>query len=248
MPTTHQHESLDTIAAFKIADPREVTRALRELHEQSVHVHVRLQDDAQLISKPLAVDISRDIMVLELAADQEGLDFLQQQDHVACVAYPGAFKLLFDLCDLTLACEDHRCSLVGRLPSDVFRIQRRDSFRVRMIERDGSVARFRDPKNPQALLSLRVLDVSVTGCAFLLPDTAPRFAAGDRIADVSVELNAKTQFQATVVVRHVGPHQSHMKGMKLGCELQNLSSVSERALQRCIDQTQKQLRWASALI
>jgi hypothetical protein len=57
-----------------------------------------------------------------------------------------------------------------------------------------------------------------------------------------VQLDADTDFRASLMVHHVSSVQSQAKGVRLGCELHNLSVDAQRALQRYIDQTQKRRR------
>ena len=62
----------------------------------------------------------------------------------------------------------------------MFRFQRRNTFRVRTIERTSPTAPFRHPAIPDMALALRVLDVSIGGCALLLPANVPALQPGAR--------------------------------------------------------------------
>jgi c-di-GMP-binding flagellar brake protein YcgR len=85
----------------------------------------------------------------------------------------------------------------------------------------------------------------VGGCALRVPDLTAPFRRGQRLPGVSFSLDPHTAFACEVLVRHVN-QTTH--GLRLGCEMLNLDGSVERALQRCVDQTQKRQRWAQALI
>jgi c-di-GMP-binding flagellar brake protein YcgR len=103
----------------------------------------------------------------------------------------------------------------------------------------------RHPSMPEMMLALRVLDVSIGGCALLLPDDVPPMAAGVEIHGVHIELDADTRFGANLKLHHVTVLHSPSRAARLGCEFMHVPASTERALQRYIDQTQKRRRLLS---
>ena len=72
------------------------------------------------------------------------------------------------------------CALSASHPHEVFRFQRRSGYRVRPLPR----RRWRAcaiPMLPDMRLALRVLDLSIGGCALLLPDDVPPLPVGAQI-------------------------------------------------------------------
>jgi flagellar brake protein len=134
------------------------------------------------------------------------------------------------------------CALQADLPRELYRFQRRDSFRVRTHDRGSPTAHLRHPSMPDMTLALRVLDVSIGGCALLLPDDVPALPAGVRISGVFIELDADTRFDAELKLHHVTAMQSPSRAARLGCEFMHVDPKTTRALQRYIDQTQKRRR------
>ena len=138
---------------------------------------------------------------------------------------------------------DQRASVLqARLPRELFRFQRRNAFRVRTIERTQPTATLRHPGLPDMTLALRVLDVSIGGCALLMPGNVPQMPAGVTLGTVRLTLDAETSFDASLVVHHVTSTGAENGSVRLGCGLVGLSGASERSLQRYIDQTQKRRR------
>jgi len=66
----------------------------------------------------------------------------------------------------------------AELPREVFRFQRRNSFRVRTLPRSSPTMVLRHPGIPDMTLALRVLDVSTGGCALFLPNDVPPLSPG----------------------------------------------------------------------
>jgi c-di-GMP-binding flagellar brake protein YcgR len=112
---------------------------------------------------------------------------------------------------------------------------------VRTVERQAPVARLRHPAIPEMTLALRVIDVSLGGCALWLPDDVPPLAAGTLLAEVGVTLDVATHFVAALRLQHVSALAPGMPGKRLGCEWE-LSGAAERSLQRFVDQAQRRRR------
>lgn len=249
--TTARSDPLSSgLAQYRLDDPREIERHLQELVEMQTPLHLSLRDGRNLRAKVTALDAFRRSVVLAPDESLEGLPVMRHDDSLSCVAYPGSVKLLFELTQLQPVASGSQSALPTKdyqaaLPSHLFRIQRRESYRVQTIERDNSVARMTLPKHPGSLLVLKVHDISITGCALIAPPGAHHFEAGQRIANVEFELNADTHVRATIYVHHVLPQA---QGAKMGCSLMNVDGTSERALQRYIFDTQKRRRWSTAII
>lgn len=95
-------------------------------------------------------------------------------------------------------------------------------------------------------IALRVLDLSIGGCALMLPDNVPLVPVGVAIAGARLRLDADTRLDVTLQVHHVTSIQPGPPGTRLGCSLVGLSSHASRTLQRHIDQIQKRQRMAAS--
>ena len=137
------------------------------------------------------------------------------------------------------------CSLQADMPREMYRFQRRRSFRVRTLGRGTPTALMRHPSIPDMQLGLRVLDVSNGGCALMLPGDVPPLSAGLEIRGVRIELDPDTRFDADLLLHHVTLIQTPSRGARLGCEFMHVQPQAQRALQRYIDQTQKRRRLLS---
>ncbi len=246
MVTDTRPAPLDELEPFRIDDPREITRQLRELVDARTVVHLYSPErDARPLAKVQITGVDERNRRLELALQGERTDtVVLDLDQATALAFPGSIKLQFTLTGLSAGLlAPHNAE--ATLPAVLYRVQRRSAFRVRMSDRDMPLARLRHPGVKGLDVELRVQDVSASGCALLVPSATPPIAAGARIPEVGFDLDADTHLVATVLVHHATPVR---EGLRLGCELLDVDGASQRALQRFVDLTQRRQRWASALI
>ena len=177
------------------------------------------------------------------------MERLVQADEAVAVAYMDSVKLQFDLQGLMLVRGAKSCALQCGLPRDIYRFQRRNAYRVRPAESQAPTANFRHPAIPDMPLSLRVLDLSIGGCALWRPQNVPPLQAGTSLGEVTVALDCETRCAVGLSLQHVtalgrsGDNGgSGDSGVRLGCEWQRLGGNAARVLQRWIDQTQKRRR------
>ena len=229
---------------FRVDHPDEVLLLLRRLVDSAVLVQLSAPGGAAYTSTLWAVDAKARRISLDADAEHPQVRALIEAGEATAVAYIDAIKLQFDLHGLLLAHGNNASALQSVLPDVLYRFQRRESFRVRA--RDGAVAHVRHPALHREMLTVRVLDVSVGGCALYLPADAPPIEPGTSIDGVRVELDADTLFVARLVVQHVsGGFGSTQRGSRLGCCFSALDGSALRLLQRFIDVTQRRAKFLS---
>ncbi len=243
----------DAWAAFRVSPETERLRVLRDLRDQSVPVMLNSPGGATLTTTLWALDAAQRRLTFNMDGNPPQLARLVECDEAVAVAYIDAVKLQFDLHGLVLVRGATVSALQCALPGEVYRFQRRNAYRVRPSERHAPVAHLRHPSMPEMRLALRVLDVSIGGCALWLPADVPPLQAGTLLGELRVALDAETLFSAAVTLHHVsslgGPDRGSdpgaaggRGGVRLGCEWQSLAPGAERVLQRWIDQAQKRRR------
>jgi flagellar brake protein len=230
---------LDRRGEFRVAQAPERMALLRQLRDGSVPVHLSAPDGCAITATLWSVDDDG----IGFNVDPGSPQFAQLLDgnEAVAVAYLDAVKLQFDLDRLLLVRGPQAATLRSALPHEVYRFQRRQSYRVRTAERSAPQVQLRHPAIPEMQLTLRVLDVSLGGCALWQPDTVPPIAAGTCIAEVEVALDAETRFDTELTLQHVSSLSLGARGVRLGCEW-TLHGDAERSLQRWIDQAQKRRR------
>jgi flagellar brake protein len=235
---------VDPWAEFRVTAPQERQRLLRALCDGQVPVNLNASDGSALAATLWAVDTAQNRLNFSAEPGTPQLPRIVEADEVVAVAYLESVKLQFDLQGFMLVRGAHSCALQCGLPREIYRFQRRNAFRVRPRGRHEPMASLRHPALPDMRISLRVLDVSIGGCALWLPNDVPPLQAGSQLGEIKVELDAETQFAAALTVQHVSA-QGGNAGARLGCEWRPLSPGAERQLQRWIDRTQQRARLLS---
>ena len=236
---------IDPYAEFRIQQSREIAALLKQLATDSTPVHLSGPDGASLTTVIWTIDTTQQRINFSADADSPQLQRLVELEEATCVAYLDSVKLQFDVGHLVLVRGAKVCSLQADMPREMYRFQRRSSFRVRTLGRGTPTALMRHPSIPDMQLGLRVLDVSIGGCALLLPGDVPPLNAGLELRGVRIELDPDTRFDADLLLHHVTLIQSPSRGARLGCEFMHVQPQAQRALQRYIDQTQKRRRLLS---
>jgi c-di-GMP-binding flagellar brake protein YcgR len=232
----------DRMDDFRITAPAEIAALLKQLADANVHMSLNAPNGSSLTVTLWTVDAARGKISFSAIADDPQLNSLVDCDEAVAVGYLDSVKLQFDVDDLVLVRAGSDSALNGAFPSEMFRFQRRNGFRVRPMLRTTPVARLRHPMIPDMQLGLRVLDVSIGGCALFLPDDVPPLDPGVLLNGVTLELDADTRVATGLRLHHVTALNPDSRGVRLGCEMVNPGSDGVRALQRYIDLTQKRRR------
>ncbi len=226
---------------FRVGSSREVAALLRRLLEGGITVILSAPNGAHLRSMLWTVDVTRDRLAFNADAHDPQVQAIVDAGEAVAVAYLDSIKVQFDVGSPMLVHGAAASVLQASLPREMFRFQRRQSFRVRPARGAAVVARLRHPALPDMALTLRVLDISIGGCALFLPPNVPPLPAGGRVHGVQVELDAGTRLHAALEVHHV-TSLGVEDGLRLGCSLHGLDAQAQRTLQRYIDLTQKRSR------
>ncbi len=236
----------DPFAQFRSSHPREVQALLRDLRDGGTPVALSAPDGAGLGATVWTVDAERGRIAFDVEPDDPQLPGLVQANEATAVAYLDAVKLQFDLHNLVLVRSARATALQATLPACIYRFQRRASFRVRTLDRGAPVARLRHPSLPDMRLALRIVDISVGGCALILPADMPVLPAGLEMGGVVLDLDTDTVLDVSLRIQHVTSVQGPTgTSLRLGCELLRLDTGTLRTLQHYIDQTQKRRRLLS---
>jgi len=230
------------LAEFCVHAPAEIHALLKQLADGSVMLSLSTPTGAVASATVWAIDPQRGLLSLSADALDVQLQSLLECDEVVAVGYLDSVKLQFDLHDAVLVRSANGCALNVRYPRELYRFQRRASFRVRPTLNSSPVAQLRHPAIPDMALELRVIDVSIGGVALFLPEDVPEIEPGVTIESAVVALDADTRLEVGLVVHHVTLLHHESKGVRLGCEMLRLGGAGERALQRYIDLTQRRRR------
>ena len=235
----------DAWAQFRVAHAGERISLLRQLRDGSTPLMLNTPEGGALAAAVWVVDSEQQRLNLNTNAAPAQTARLVDANEAVAVAYLESVKLQFELSGFVLVRSAVSASLQCAMPREIYRFQRRGAYRVRTVARHDPVARFRHPGMPEMGLTLRLLDVSIGGCALWLPASVPPLQAGTRLGELRVELDSDNRFAAPAVLQHVSSTGQDGRGMRLGCEWAQLPGAAERVLQRWIDRAQQRHRMLS---
>jgi len=232
----------DPWGPFRVSHPQECLALLRQLRDGQQPVVLNSPGGDAVTATLWSVDEARGLVTLSAQPGLPALDRLVEADEGMAVAYMDSVKLQWELSRLVLLRGPRLWSLQCALPSVLYRFQRRSAFRVRTPARHAPVARMRHPAMPEMALTLRVLDLSLGGCALWCPADVPMLEAGTRLGEIAIELDATTRFVSAATLAHVSSLGHHDRGVRIGCEWHQLPTSAERTLLRWIDTAQRRRR------
>ncbi len=230
---------------FRITAPREIVAILKQFQDGNVLLNLNGSNGAMLSTTLWSLDPARGQLSFSADANAPVTQRLIECDEAVAVGYLDSIKVQFDVQGLVLVRGVGGSAISARLPRELFRFQRRNAFRVRPLLRTSPVARVRHPTIAEMQLALRVIDVSIGGCALFLPDDVPAMQPGMVMNQVQLDLDADTRVLVNLRLQHVSVLNAEARGARLGCEFVQLGADAERTLQRFIDQTQKRRRLMS---
>jgi len=235
--------ALDALAAalgemddFRISSPPEVQALLKRLLDGNVSLHLSTPKGEVYTTTLWTIDPARGILGLGTEGVTPQLQRVLDAEEVTVVGYLDKIKVQFDLSGVVLVRGASTSGLKAQIPPEMFRFQRRNNLRVRPFGPRAPTAYLAHPKNLDMQLALRVVDISIGGCALFLPQDVPAVEVGARIRNVQLELDANTRIRADIVIRNVAAILSDLRATRLGCEFESLSANATRALQLFVDQ------------
>lgn len=244
-PAALGDEDQQAWAPFRVDNAAEIGGLLRQLRDTGTPMMLGAPAGAAIVCELWSIDTGQRRVNFTADVNNPVLQQLVDADEVVAVGYLDSIKLQFDLHGLLLVRGAQSCALQAALPSALYRFQRRSAYRVRTLDRHAPTARLRHPAIPDMQLALRVIDVSIGGCALQLPADVPAIEPGLTLHGTQLELDADTRFKATMQIQHLSSLPGAGEHLRMGCEWRALDSDSQHALQRYIDQTQKRRRLLS---
>jgi flagellar brake protein len=233
----------------RIVTPVAVRAHLVELIGQGVVATLVTPTGTTLSARLIHEDTTARELRFEPLGDAAVLHRLGEAEEAVAVAYLSSIKLQFDLGGLRV-CDGE---LVACYPRELFRFQRRNAFRVRTEPPPQLAAKFGrlqpilsggpelllgDPSLPATRRRLRVLDISHGGLSLLLPAPDATLALGNRIPAACLELTPSLPIHIALRIVRSDPVSGPEGPHRLGCEMEGLSGVAARTLQRYIDEVQ----------
>jgi len=226
-------------ADFRIGGHLAVRAILRELACR--HVLVTLYADGRLDT--FAITRLTHVGDVEIEFDLTGQEpfvrTIATARDVAGVAFPGQVKTQFRLDDFEVAQAPDGTVLRAHLPPELYRIQRRDAFRVQPPGFDEACCVRRLP--PDGEVRYPLLDLSAGGASVLLPADAPVPEIGTIWPHCRLEAAGGRVIPCDLVVRHVDEHPSGRGCRRVGVAFHAMPGEVLRRIQVYVIDIEKRL-------
>ena len=229
------HEGLDE---FRVSSPRDVGTLLKQLLDGSIVLNLNGSDGRVFTSAIWTLDSSRGTIGFNADPNDPAMQSVLHSHDVTVVGYLDSVKVQFEIRNPVLVHGNRASVLNCPFPREMYRFQRRNAFRVRPLMRSAPIARFRHP-DQDVEMALRIIDLSIGGCALFLPGDLPALNAGVTLPGVRMELDDDTKLDVQLRLQHVTSINNEGRGVRLGLEYLRPSGDTVRTLQRFIDLTQK---------
>ncbi len=236
-------------ARFRVRNQAKLMTALRNLCRNDTPLVVGAYNGPTLQVALWSVDDVKQRLHFTVESDTQALNNLSFEPELWAAAYMDDDKLQFPLKRLNFGIERGRQVLSADIPDHLYRLPRRQAMRVRRNDTNGPKARFVHPAAPGLEVSLKLLDVSSTGCAMLNPAGGPILTLGLVLQKVEIELNDDTILFSDLIVHHITqhntpqhntpphntPHHTHAGSLRVGCAWQGMPDIAQQRLREWIE-------------
>ena len=229
----------DDFDEFRVSAPREIQSILKQLLDGSVLLSLHGEDGVVITTALWTLDGARGTIGFNADPADPAMAQLLRGDDVTVVGYLDSVKVQFEVHGLKVVSGQRASVLSCAAPRVLFRFQRRDSFRVRPLQRTAPTARFAHPDLPGSEMALRIVDISIGGVGLFLPIEEPSMSRGKTVEDVRIELDEDTRIEVDMRLQHSTMVSEGARGARLGFAFIRPGGETLRTLQRYIDLTQK---------
>jgi c-di-GMP-binding flagellar brake protein YcgR len=230
------------IQSFRVDETLGIRGVLRELMTRRAMVTIYAPDnfDAFIPSRVLAFD--ERALDLDFVADEERRREILSHPSAVVIGTLDRIKVQFEVSGFAPTTLQDNPALHCPVPKAVYRIQRRDAFRVRPLATEPVTCHVRDGRGGES--AWKVLDFSALGVAFSVPpDQTPP-------AEKSVLQHCRLEFAPSraaipinLVVRRVSTTpEDGSQGYRVGCEFRYLAPEAARTLQMAVMEIERRGR------
>lgn len=234
-------DPLDSLPAeFRIDGSLGVRAVLRDLmqREAVISLYPGERHDDFIVTHISHVDETG--VEFELGEQQASISALSERSSLIGVAFPGRVKTQFQLSGHSVVAgqTDSRPVLRAPVPDTLWRLQRRDAFRVAPpVEDDARLVRRLAPGEER---HYPLTDLSADGLALRLPADEPRPAAGECWPHNRIETADGRIIPCDLMVRHLDADPAG--GHRIGLSFHALPGEVQRQIQLYVIDIDKRAR------
>lgn len=241
-----QAQEPEDISRF-LVDNAELIRGIFDgMLERRVFISLSIphEEGSQFMSMLSSVD-GRTI-TFDLPADPSLTGQVLRHAKLNASAQDGGVQVQFRLSEVSLGEQNGRKCFACALPADLYRIQRRNAYRVPVPVHDEVICDvvFSDPTGKPITRKLRVFDLSISGLTLLMPLDIPELPIDTQLSVCTLRLPDTDPMDVQLIVRNsfALPTRNDNIRRRVGCEFVELPGNAENRLQRYIFKIERILR------
>jgi flagellar brake protein len=229
------------LSQYRVSGSFPINGLLKELiaHRALIALYARGNFDDFVVTQVTRID-DRSID-FAFVTDDARRSAILASDGVIVIGFLESIKVQFSTNTLSIVDAPDGSVLRCTIPFEMFRIQRRDAYRVRPLSSEPVTCHVRDGKGGETVF--RVIDFSVTGLSLLAAPGMDLPSEGQAFAHSRIEIGQRIAIPCEVVIHHVGKGlDGDQGGHRLGCEFRHLSSDAARSIQLAVMDIEKRSR------
>lgn len=246
MPQTLQPQFLPEtdpieLSPYRVAGPVAIKSVMKDLivRRALIALYARRNFDEFVVTQLVRFDDRH--LDLDFVTDEARRTAILSGAGAVVIGFLDTIKVQFEVGDLRVVDSADGPVLRAAMPQEVFRIQRRDAFRVRPLASEPVVCQVRDGQGGET--GYRVIDFSATGLSLSVTPGESLPEEGTVLRHCRIEVGQRIAIPCDVLVRHVSAGLLSESGAhRVGCEFQHLSSEAERSLQLAVMDIEKRSR------
>jgi c-di-GMP-binding flagellar brake protein YcgR len=153
---------------------------------------------------------------------------------VWAAGYLDDAKVQFECSGLRIERSPAGLTLRVDMPQYVYSMPRRAAVRVKRVDALAPTVQFNHPMADLVPVRMRVLDISMTGCALWRPAGEMPLPPGNVVPRVQVQLDKSQGFLTDLLVQHMTYGSDPRAGMRIGCAWENLQPYAAKILESWI--------------
>ena len=235
----HSQTTTGELERFRVRTRAEIVAILGGLLQQNALVTVYFGPGPDFfVTALLAVDAERGTVVFDHGADPLQNQRVPRAPAARLETYAEHIRVEFSVGSITTVDFEGKPAFAAPLPPSLLRIQRRETYRVRVPKSRPIVCELPPAGGSSQPVLAHVRDISLGGIALI--DFPPAFALvqGTVFERCGLRLTNDERLDAGLELVHVyrSPHAPGGRGQLVGCRFLHLSRAAEARIQRLVHQ------------
>lgn len=229
---------------FLIKSPKEIQLTLQAIAQKKTTAIIYFDNNERFL-KTILLAANEKGMWLDVGPDQSDNTQIADSENLTLVTMHNGAKVQLTGNHVQIAVYAGHPAFYLPLPSALFRVQRREYFRLNAAAADTPLKCVIPPvaEEQQRPHEITIMDISAGGIALICRENSVRLEAGETYPDCQIDLPGVGTLTATIEVKNLFEVNSSSGAVikHAGCEFKQLDGKMSMLLQRYISLMQSKL-------